>query len=205
MTKGAGGPSNFDAEQYRRILCGKNFSAVGKDQREQIALMTKKLCTKNLDPKCLEAFNGSRVIPLHKNPGVRPIGVGEVLRSIVGKSVSWVLKEDMQEAAGTLQTCAGYKGGAEATKHAMREIFHSEDTERVTPIDASNAFNSLNRQVASHNIQILCPTLSTYVIKSCGQSTCLFITGGQDINSQEGTTQGDNLATNVIPYINSYG
>ena len=37
VTKGAGGPSNFDAEQHRRILCSKNFSAVGKDLREQIA------------------------------------------------------------------------------------------------------------------------------------------------------------------------
>ena len=98
--------------------------------------MTKKLCTKNLDPRCLEAFNASRVIPLDKNPGVRPIGVGEVLRRIVGKSISWVLKEDIQEAAGTLQTCAGYKGGAEAAIHAMRAIFHSEDTEGVILIDA---------------------------------------------------------------------
>ena len=79
VTKGAGGPSNFGAGQYRRIQCCKNFSAVGKDLREQIALMTKKLCTKNLDSSCLEAFTASRVIPLDKNLGVRPIGVGEVL------------------------------------------------------------------------------------------------------------------------------
>ena len=51
---------------------------------------------------CLEAFNASRVIPLDKNPVVRPIGVGEVLRRIVGKSISWVPKEDIQEAAGAL-------------------------------------------------------------------------------------------------------
>ena len=123
----------------------------------------------------MEAFTASRVIPLEKNPGVRPIGVGEVLRCIVGKSISWILKEDIQEAAGILQTCAGYEEGAEA---AMRDIFHSEDTEGVILIYASNAFNSLNRQAALHNIQILCPTLSTYVINIYRQSTCLFITGG---------------------------
>ena len=219
-TKGAGGPSNFDAEQHRRIVCSKNFSAVRKDLREQIALMTKKLCTKNLDPRCLEASTASRVIPFDKNPGVRLIGVGEVLRRIVGKSISWVLKEDIQEAAGTLQTCAGYKGCAEAVIHAMRDMFHSEDKEGVILIDASNAFYSLNRQVALHNIQILCPTLWTYVINIYRQSMCLFITGGQEINSQEGTTQGDKLAiafyaiatTTIItstrmssPGINRYG
>ena len=76
----------------------------------------------------------------------------------------------------------------------MRDIFHSEDTEGVILIDASNAFNSLNRQVALHNIQMLCPTLSTYVMNIYRQSTRLFIIGGQVINFQEGTTQGDNLA-----------
>ena len=68
VTNGAGGPSNFDAEQHHRILCSKNFSTVGKDLREQTALITKKLRTNNLDPRCLEALNASRVIPLDKNP-----------------------------------------------------------------------------------------------------------------------------------------
>ena len=43
--------------------------------------------------------------------------------------------------------CAGQKSGSEAVIHAMSEIFHGEDTDAVL-IDASNAFNSLNRMTA---------------------------------------------------------
>ena len=44
------------------------------------------------------------LIPLDKgsdsagNPGIRPIGIGETLRRIVGKSVMSILKPDIQKA-----------------------------------------------------------------------------------------------------------
>ena len=82
-TKGSAGPSGMDAELYRRMLVCKNFSASGKEMREEIALLTKKLLIKNYHPKLLEPLVASRLIPLNKNPGVRPIGVGEVLRKII--------------------------------------------------------------------------------------------------------------------------
>lgn len=43
-------------------------------------------------------------IPLDKGEGaVRPIGVGEILRRIVGKCVMNVVKKDFIEASGSLQ------------------------------------------------------------------------------------------------------
>ena len=45
---------------------------------------------------------------------VRLVGVGEVLRRIVGKLIMNVIKDDIQNAAGPIQTCAGLKGGIEA-------------------------------------------------------------------------------------------
>ena len=46
---------------------------------------------------------------------------------------------------------------------AMRDIFAEEETDGVLLIDASNAFNTLNRQALLHNIRYLCPTIATYV------------------------------------------
>ncbi len=124
--------------------------------REQTAILTQKLATENLDPESIEPYTSCRLIPLNKNPGIRPIGVGEVLRRIVGKTIAWSLRDEVQEAVGPLQVSSGIKGGAEAAIHAMRSIFNADTTDAVILVDASNAFNRLNRQVALHNIQYIC-------------------------------------------------
>ena len=59
------------------------------------------------------------------------------------------------DASGSLQVCAGHKSGNEAAIHA---IFHADETDAVLLIDASNAFNALNRTAALNNIRVLCPT-----------------------------------------------
>ena len=75
-TKGSAGPLGMDAELYRRILCSKNFASEGKLLREEIAVMTRNLLKSCYHPSLLEAYTSCRLIPLDKNPGIRPIGVG---------------------------------------------------------------------------------------------------------------------------------
>ena len=77
MTRGAAGSSHFDSEQFRRILCSNNFKFEGKALREQIARFARKIASSLIDPNSLEAYMTSRLIPLNKNPGIRPIGIGE--------------------------------------------------------------------------------------------------------------------------------
>ena len=193
-TKGSGGPSAVDAEQFRRIVCSKNFLKQGKVFREELADLAKNLATKLYEPLLLEAYVACRLIPLDKDPGIRPIGVGEVLRRIIGKTISRVAKSQIREAAGPLQTCASHGAGAEAAIHAMRIIFQQEGTDGVLLIDASNAFNCMNRSVALYNVQITCPIIATYLINTYRQPAVLFISGGKRLESTEGTTQGDPLA-----------
>ena len=85
-TKGSAGPSGMDAELYRRILCSKNFKAEGKVLREEKAVFTRDLFKFVYHPSFLEGYTSCRLIPLDKNPGIRPTVVGEVLRRIVGKT-----------------------------------------------------------------------------------------------------------------------
>ena len=91
-TKGAVGPSGLDSDNWRRILISKNYASHGKDLRIAIAKMTQKLCTQKVEINKegrtnLEVYTACRLIPLDKNPGVRPIGVSEVLRRIIGKVI----------------------------------------------------------------------------------------------------------------------
>ena len=103
------------------------------------------------------------------------------------------IKCDVQEVAGSLQLCAGQIAGTEAAVHAVRSSFDSENCEALLLVDASNAFNSLNRQTALRNIRKQCPPLATVLINSYRAETDLFV-DGEVIKSSEGTTQGDPLA-----------
>ena len=194
-TKGAGGPSGVDANGFKRLLACKSFKKSSANLCDAVAAMTRRLCTEYVDPLTIEPLLANRLIPLDKGEGqVRPIGGGEVIRRIVAKCVTKVTKEDVLEASGPLQLCAGHKNGSEAGIHAVHYLFEADDTDAVLLVDATNAFNSLNRATALHNIRILCPALATYAINTYRVPARLFVTGGKELSSAEGTTQGDPLA-----------
>ena len=60
-------------------------------------------------------------------------------------------------------------------------------------VDASNAFNLLNRIVALHNIHQLCPSFAPILINTYRSAATLYI-ADDTLLSEEGTTQGDPLA-----------
>ena len=198
-TSGAAGPSGLDADGWKRMLCSKSFKSASVDLCDALARMARKLATRLLDPEPLSTYVACRLIPLDKNPGIRPIGIGEVLRRIVGKAITTTLKPEILSATAPLQACAGLKGGVEAAVHALREVFEDPNTQGILLVDAENAFNALNRSAALHNSRIICPEFSIYIINTYRKPAKLFIsnTGGKFILSQEGTTQGDNCASGL--------
>ena len=66
-------------------------------------------------------------------------------------------------------------------------------SEAALLVDASNAFNSMNRATALANVRSLCPSLAKLLINCYRESSDLYI-DGEVIQSQEGTTQGDPLS-----------
>ena len=147
--------------------------------------MGHRICTEAVHPDGLTAFVACRLIPLDKQSGVRPIGIGEVPRRIVAKAVLRLVDMDIREACDALQACAGCEGGCETAVHAVRQLYHNPSSQAVLLVDASNAFNSVNRQAALHNILRLCPPLARILINTY-QS--LIIPGSGGLVSTEGTT-----------------
>jgi len=197
-TDGAAGPSKLDGDEWKKILCSNSFGAASIDLRKAIARMTRELCSQDInDHESIEALLAWTLIPLDKNPGVRPIGIGEVLRRIIGKVVIYTMKKDVTESAGSLQLCAGQDSGCESAIHGMVDIWNDINTEGVLQVDASNAFNSINRNVLLHNIKIICPEMACYVTNTYCQPARLFIIGGKELSSKEGTTQGDPISMAV--------
>ena len=190
-TSGAAGPSGMDAQGWRRMCT--SFHDASQGLCNAIAAVARRLCTTMVDPKALRGFTCSRLIALDKQPGVRPIGIGDVSRRVIGKAILSVIKEDIMRVAGVRQLCVGQQAGCEAAIHALRCIYDLPTSEAILLVDASNAFNNLNRKVALLNIQHSCPSLATVLINTYRQDPEFYIEG-ETILSMEGTTQGDPLA-----------
>ena len=107
-TKGFSSPSQMVANMWHRLLLSKSFADRSTNLSKAIAKMTTIMCTERCDKENrwdMEAFLSCTLVPLSKNPGVRPIGISKVLRRIVRKSVTTVLKKDIWDASGNLQLC----------------------------------------------------------------------------------------------------
>ena len=90
----------------------------------------------------LTPYSACRLKPLDKNPGVRPFGVSEVVRRIIGRNNLKVLGQNRQHAI-----------------HSLHETFELRETEGLLLIEAKNAFNSLKRDLALKHIQKTSPSI----------------------------------------------
>ena len=155
-SRGSAGPSGLNSSCWRQMY--SSFKGASSNLCHALTGLAQLLATKVVDPVGIAPFLASRLVTLDKQAGERPIGVGEVLRRIVAKAILAITKNDIENACGFLQKCSGMPAGIEAAVHAMQEIYEQDSTEGVLLIDASNAFNCLNRSAALHNTTFLCPS-----------------------------------------------
>ena len=116
--EGSDGPSGVDALGWR-CLC-TSFQTASSDHCRSLTSVARRISTLFTKPDALHPRLNCRLIALDKNPGVRPIGIGETSRRIFTKVVLHVVKQDVMDAASCLQLCVGQHAGCEAV-HVMRE------------------------------------------------------------------------------------
>ena len=95
----------------------------------------------------------------------------------------------------------------------MSDLFNEneEDGWGVLMIDASNAFNSINRQAALWNVRVIWPSCSLFVFNTYRGWAPLVVTDSNEyLYSKEGVTQGDPLsmfvyAVATLPLIECIG
>ena len=149
-------------------------------------------CEMSVERTTLAGVDTTRLIPLDKKPGVRPIGVGEVLRRIIGRCIARCVSADLKHLGSNIQLCLGQKCGIEHAVHTLREEFDADESCSILLIDASNAFNLLNRKLALDNIETICPSLVTALRNSYSETSHLFVKSAK-LKSEERVTQGDPL------------
>ena len=186
-THGSHGPTGLDANEWRRILT--HFGQQSVEISKTLAKIAQKISTKILShDELLEPFNGCRLIPLDKNPGIRPICIGEVIRRLIGRTITKCLKSELMVIGSNYQLCLGQKCGIEYAIHTLRKQYEKTDSDAILLIDAENAFNSLNRNRALKNIAM--HALRYYHT----QIHPNFSKRKKVTLSREGSTQGDPLA-----------
>ena len=168
-TKGGSAPSGLDADGWRRIIVSSCFAAATSDLRKAILELVKKLCITNIsnrnDCASWESLVACRLIPLNKNPGLRPIGVEEVLRRISGKVVMMISKQDVMKAAGSLQVCAIYTvNSSEVSKIKSKIKAEKEERYKNILLNLEESFtrnqkrlNEINREKRVSNRLLVLP------------------------------------------------
>ena len=188
---GSAGPSGLDADDWRR-----QFSAFVQSSTNLCKLVSKfakRLATSIISTDDLIAYNSCQLVALDKCPGVRLVGIGEVLRRITGRKIVDCIRQDLTSLGGSTQLCLCQKSCIKYAIHSLHHSFDDPKNEAILLIDDKDAFNVLNRRTALENVKALCPSLHVVLQNSYRQPSHLFI-GRSTILSQEGTTQGDPLA-----------
>ena len=77
-------------------------------------------------------------------------------------------KIELEETCSTDHIACGLKAGVEGVIHALSDVFdgNKEDDCGMLLMDASNAFNSLNRETALRNARILWPRCSRFLFNT---------------------------------------
>ena len=131
-TKGSHGPSGRD-RRHLLFAFGKSSS----DLRKTVANLAIRIVTERL--YLLTSCNACKLIALDKCPEVRPIGIGELMRRIIGRTFSSCIKDDLRLIGENFEMCLGQKSGIEHAIHALRKTYGDSDYDAILLIDAQNA------------------------------------------------------------------
>ena len=130
-----------------------NFNQSSTSLSRTVARLAVRIATEEIDSEALRPYNACCFIPLDKNRGVRTIGVGKVLRRIIGRSILRCVENDLKLLGKNKQLYLGLKCGIEHAIHSFRQQLETPDVQGILLIDAKNSFESLNSDFALRNIE----------------------------------------------------
>ena len=90
------------------------FKGSSKDLSNSLAAVAWRICSSYVNTSSVAPLLACQLKALSKNPGVCPIGIGEIAKRIISKSIFLVARPNVQEAMGCLQICGGQISGIEA-------------------------------------------------------------------------------------------
>ena len=146
------------------------------------------------------AFMSGHLIALDKNPGVRPVGVGETWRSLFSKIVLKVTVPEATMACQDDHMCAILKAGINGAIHKVQALWDENLTTKdwgFLLVDSNNAFNEINRVGMLWTVRDLWPYRDCFFFNLYCHWSFLVLRNRNGkaifLHIKEGTTQGDPL------------
>lgn len=115
---GGAGPSGVDANMLRLWLT--RFNRASGELREEMAYWQDWLANHSPPWAAYRAVMARRLVALDKQPGVRPVGIGEIWQRLLAKLVIADCGDQAKLACGAVQLCAGLEAGIEGALHSVR-------------------------------------------------------------------------------------
>jgi hypothetical protein len=143
---GSGGLNGITGVMWRDWLCRRGQAS--KVLRQAICRLCNWLFNEYVPWAAIRELMACRMIALDKNPGVRPIGIGNIVRRFISKVCLALTGDEAMEACGVKQLASGVSAGIDAAVHALRdkwEQYDMDDDFGILKIDAENGFNEMVR------------------------------------------------------------
>jgi hypothetical protein len=74
-----------------------------------------------------------RLVALDKQPGVRPVGIGEIFRRLLAKAILLSVGSEATSSCDNLNLCTGLKARIEGAVHALQDAW-SKDLQGPDPL-----------------------------------------------------------------------
>ena len=145
----------------------------------------------------------SRLVGLGKCPGVRSIGIGDILRRLFAKVLLIVVGKEATRACGTDQLCCRLEVGIEGGIHHIRSMCDEHESDKedwgLLLIGAKNAFNEGNRKIMFWVVRHKWPSSARFMFNLYRHQSVLVVRCESKkktifLYSSEGSTQGCPLA-----------
>ena len=133
------------------------------------------MATEELNTELTEPYNACKLIPLDKYPGVRPKGIGEIMRRIIERTITKCLKNELMSLVSNYQLCLVQKSGIDYAIHMLRDQYNKTSADAVLLLDAENASNLLNRKLALKNTKNAYPSFLTAIKTSYSNPSKRFV------------------------------
>ena len=103
---GSGGPSGTDAVALQNWLL--RHKQASQALRTEMAALATWLASSNPPWAAIRALMASRLMMLDKQPGTRPVGIGEIWRRLLAKCVLRVAGAQATQACGNFNVCVSH-------------------------------------------------------------------------------------------------